>query len=392
MFLHIQCRLKNTLSLMAIVLVAFNLRPAISSIAPVLVPIMDDIGLTTFGVSVLTMLPVLSLGAPALIVGRVTKIWRSDVLIFWALMMLALMLVIRGYLGTTGLFICTALAGAAMGMVGILLPGVIKVDYGNRLGIVTGLYTASLSLGGASGAALTEPLRLALGAAWRPAIAIWAFPVLISAILWKIMRKSSDSLMVTRAPGGLWRNTLAWYVTGYMGLQSALAYSVFGWLPLILIERGLGAITAGTALGLAIAIQILSAILAPVLVKLSSSEMFVVVVLMVSTVLGLIIIIWAPIDTLWWGIGLIGLGQGGTFSIALSFIALKAEDAYIANRLSAMAQGLGYVAAAIGPFVVGLARHFSGGWSVAGAMLVIFGVGALICGTAASQSDRELIR
>jgi CP family cyanate transporter-like MFS transporter len=38
---------------------------------------------------------------------------------------------------------------------------------------------------------------------------------------------------------GLLRDPLAWQVTLYMGLQSSLAYIVFGWLPSILIGRGL---------------------------------------------------------------------------------------------------------------------------------------------------------
>ena len=38
---------------------------------------------------------------------------------------------------------------------------------------------------------------------------------------------------------GLWTDALAWQVTLFMGLQSAIAYTMFGWLPHMLQDRGL---------------------------------------------------------------------------------------------------------------------------------------------------------
>ncbi|MGV8242245.1 cyanate transporter, partial [Pseudomonas aeruginosa] len=61
---------------------------------------------------------------------------------------------------------------------------------------------------------------------------------------------------------GLWRDPLAWQVTLYMGLQSSLAYIVFGWLPSILIDRGMTAVEAGLVLSGSVMLQLITALLA----------------------------------------------------------------------------------------------------------------------------------
>jgi CP family cyanate transporter-like MFS transporter len=45
---------------------------------------------------------------------------------------------------------------------------------------------------------------------------------------------------------------------------------------------------------------------------------------------------------------LLGIGQGGAFSLALSLLVLRAPDAHVAAHLSGMAQGVGYTVAACG--------------------------------------------
>ena len=51
---------------------------------------------------------------------------------------------------------------------------------------------------------------------------------------------------------------------------------------------------------------------------------------------------------------LLGLGQGGNFSLALTLIVLRSADSRLACRLSGLAQGGGYALAALGPLSVGI--------------------------------------
>jgi CP family cyanate transporter-like MFS transporter len=85
---------------------------------------------------------------------------------------------------------------------------------------------------------------------------------------------------------------------------------------------------------------------------------------------------WSP---LLWSV-LVGLGMS-VFSLALTVIALRARTGADTARLSGMAQGFGYLFAALGPFLFGFLHDVAGGWTVPLAMLfgllliqLVFGV------------------
>ena len=127
------------------------------------------------------------------------------------------------------------LAGAAIGVANVLIPGLLKRDFPDRLPLMTGLYTMALCVGAAAGAGRPAPLRLAFGGnwarRWRPGrCRRWGDGGGGAGLA--APDRPGRRLGVTRMRrvGGLWRDPLAWQVTLYMGLQSALAYRVFGWL------------------------------------------------------------------------------------------------------------------------------------------------------------------
>ena len=63
--------------------------------------------------------------------------------------------------------------------------------------------------------------------------------------------------------GSLLRDRLAWQVTLFMGLQSALAYIVMGWLAPILRERGIDSATAGYLVAASILTQLVTSLFTP---------------------------------------------------------------------------------------------------------------------------------
>src|SRR5690606_42056587 len=76
----------------------------------------------------------------------------------------------------------------------------------------------------------------------------------------------------------------------------------------------------------------------------------------------------------------LGLGQCFWFACTLSFIGLRAHYAPVAVRLSGMAQGIGYLIAALGPLGVCALHDAAGGWSgpiasVLGVCLIMLGPG-----------------
>lgn len=377
---------RRLLTLAGLLLVALNLRPALTSISPVLTRIGHDLGLASAGEGVLTTLPVLCLGMAAPLAPRLARRIGPERAVLAVLLLLAVALIGRPYVGVIGLFIGTAIAGGAIGVMGVLLPGLVKRDFPGNVGVMTGLYTMALNLGAALAAGTTEPLRQLLGNAWRPALAFWLVPAVIAALAWlaqmHTVRKPRPSSGARRR---VHRDPLAWQVTAFMGLQSSLAYTVFGWLPTILADRGMAPVAAGLALSISILVQVSTAIIAPAIGTRMRDQRMVITTVMSVTVIGLLGCIYAPIASVWLWIVVLGLGQGGAFSMALTLLALRAADSETAAELSGMAQGLGYIAAACGPLAIGLIHQWFGSWSAIGVLIGIIGVAAITAGLGAGR-------
>lgn len=385
--LHTSAFHKRTLMTLAgLLLVALNLRPALTSVAPVLTRIGAKFSLSSVGQGMLTTLPVLCLGLTAPLAPRLARKVGPERAVLVVLAFLALALCLRSYSGLTGLFIGTAVAGGAIGIMGVLLPGLVKRDFPARIGLMTGLYTVALNLGASLGAGITEPLRLAFGGDWRPALAVWAIPAVIAGGFWLAqLHDVPVRPRRPRQPGRLYRDPLAWQVTAFMGLQSSLAYIVFGWLPTILVDRGMDPIAAGAALSISILIQVTTAIAAPTIGTRMHDQRAVITVVLVATLIGFMGCIYAPIDSIWLWIVILGLGQGGCFAMALTLLALRADDPDTATALSGMAQGVGYIIAACGPLAIGFMHQLFGNWELVGVLVGLIGLCAIIAGLGAGR-------
>jgi CP family cyanate transporter-like MFS transporter len=303
------------------------------------------------------------------------------------LLTLAAGIILRSALGEVGLFAGSLIAGASIGIIGVLLPGIVKRDFAKQAGAMTGVYTMALCLGAALAAGATVPLSRYFGDSWNIGLGFWILPALVAALFWlPQVRHKHGAHHVAYRVKGLLRDPLAWQVTVYMGLQSSLAYIVFGWLPSILIGRGLTATQAGLVLSGSVIVQLASSLAAPWLATRGKDQRLAIVVVMLLTLGGLFGCLYAPLDGLWgWAI-LLGLGQGGTFSLALTLIVLRSRDAHVAANLSSMAQGVGYTLASLGPLAVGLVHDWTGGWTALGWIFAVIGVGAILAGLGAGRA------
>jgi len=375
------------LLLLGLVLVALNLRPALSSMAPMLSDVSRSLGLSAAKAGLLTTLPVLCLGLFAPLAPLLARRFGSERVVLGILLTLAGGMILRSSLGEFGLFAGSILAGASIGVIGVLLPGIVKRDFAKHAGAMTGVYTMALCMGAAMAAGSTVPLSQHFGNSWALGLGFWVVPALLAALLWLPQVGSQHGAhQAAYRVRGLLRDPLAWQVTLYMGLQSSLAYIVFGWLPSVLIGRGLTPTQAGIVLSGSILVQLASSLAAPWLATRGKDQRLAILVVMLLTLGGLFGCLYAPIEGLWgWAI-LLGLGQGGTFSLALTLIVLRSRDAHVAANLSSMAQGIGYTLASMGPFAVGLVHDLTGGWQALGWIFAVIGLGAIIAGLGAGRA------
>ncbi len=379
--------LRPWLLLLGLVLVALNLRPALSSVAPLLGVVSDSLGLSAAQAGLLTTLPVLCLGVFAPLAPILARRFGTERVVLGILLTLGGGIVLRSCLGEVGLFAGSILAGASIGVIGVLLPGIIKRDFAGHAGTMTGVYTMALCLGAALAAGATVPLSHYMGDSWAMGLGFWALPALLAAIFWlPQVGKRQGAHNVAYRVQGLLRDPLAWQVTLYMGLQSSLSYIVFGWLPSILIGRGLTPTDAGLVMSGSVIVQLATALTAPWLATRGKDQRLAIVLVMGLTLAGLFGCLYAPMDSLWSWAVVLGLGQGGTFSLALTLIVLRSRDSHVAANLSGMAQGVGYTLASLGPLAVGVVHEVTGGWDALGWIFAVIGLCAIVAGLGAGRA------
>ena len=117
-------------------------------------------------------------------------------MLFAALLLLAAGLLLRGFSPTVLLFPGTIVAGAAIALMNVLLPSLVKRRTPERAGLLIGLYLLMLAAGAIVASVLAVPVfnaasGLAAGghategsAAVRIALALWAGPALVAALIW----------------------------------------------------------------------------------------------------------------------------------------------------------------------------------------------------------------
>ena len=381
----------GALLVVAVVLTALNLRPAITSVGPLLGDMRDDLGTSALWAGLLTTLPGLCFAAAGLTAPWLARRFGIGSAIAAALLVLTTGLLLRVIDGPHVVLGGTLVATAGIALINVLIPVVIKGSFPARIGLMTGIYTAALQGGGAAGSALTPALDEMLGG-WRFALGAWAVLAAAALILWLIamQRRRAAAGPTPRAEPvvaqgrSLLRSRLAWIITGFFGCQSLMAYVVMGWLPQVFIDNGMSKGDAGLLLGLNAVIAVpISIVVAPMAARRPSQSGWIVGLglLGITGVAGLAI---APAAApLLWTV-LLGLGMS-VFSLALAVIALRARTAEDTARLSGMVQGLGYLLAGVGPFVFGLLHELSGGWTVPWVMLLVVYVIQIVLGALAGR-------
>jgi len=375
----------------ALVLMAFNLRIAVTSVGPVLPAVMRATGLSDAGAAVLTTLPSLCFGLFGPLGPALSRRLGTERALLLVLAILAVGTGLRGVATVPALFVGQILAGFSIGIVNVLLPSLVKRDFPKRAALMTGLYTMSLSLGGGIAAAATVPLAHAFGGSWAIALACWAIPAAIAVAIWapQVPRATSGRRHAGFTVTGLWSDALAWQVTLFMGLNSALAYTMFGWLPHLLQDRGLNAVNAGYVLSVSVFGQAAGALFAPLLATCWRDQRVINVLGTAICIVGLIGCFYAPLWSVWVWAGVAGLAQGGVFAVAVMLILLRAADSHIAAHLSSMVQGVGYLIASLGPLVAGLLHGWSGDWNGVALFCVAIAAASALCGIGAGR-DRHV--
>lgn len=343
---------------LAIVPAALNLRPALITLGVVLPAVQRSLALSPFGAGALTALPILALGlSPAVAVPLGRRLGWSGGLVF-ALALVGAGTLLRSSGGSVALYSGALTLGIGIGLGNVYVPTLVKARLAERIGLAMGVYTMMLA-GGALLSVSVTPALFARFGDWRPTLAVWALPAFAAALI--ALPLLGDNLRPQARVAGLgfWRNGLAWAVSLYMGMQSASFYSIALWLGALMAARGTSLAAVAADLSAYYFMQFASALITPMLLTRTRRQDVMAVAIAGTNGALMVAILYAPLGASFLLCAVLGLGMGAMFGVALTFQVIRARTTDSAARLSSMALCVGYVAASLGPLVLGLVNHLA---------------------------------
>jgi CP family cyanate transporter-like MFS transporter len=374
-----------------LIFVALNLRMAITAVPPVLTQIQRDTGLGSVGSGLLTALPVLCFGVMAASAPSLVRRLRMGPVLGLTMAAVAIGCAVRLAPSLVALFLGTAIIGSGIAVANVLLPGLVKRDFKDFAGPMIAFYALALSLGGTLPAGLTIPIEDLTGVGWRPAVAVWGVFAVVALVLWLPRARRDEPAAPAPRPslaGDLRRDRLAWAVTIFMGMQSLCYYAMLSWLPTILESHGLSSGKAGWMLSYMTIPGMAASLLTPsVQRRLPRSELEVTIAALILATGYVGLIVFGATAVYVW-VTAIGLGSGILLALGLGYIVARAHDAHHVAHLSTMAQGIGYMIAATGPFVVGALHGLTSSWTVPLLVLVAVLVPLVLAGFVAGREGQ----
>lgn len=359
--------------MLAIVLVALNLRPSMAAIGPLLSAIRGDIPLSFTLASLLTMLPVMAMGLAMFFGLSISERLGEQRTILLSLLIIGLATLSRLFIDSAFELIVSAIVvGIGIALIQALMPVLIKSRFPDNVALCMGVYVTSI-MGGAAIAASFAPLVLAQAGSWRVGLAIWAALALIALLVWCLQPAQTVS-RVTQRESFITRRR-AWLLAIFFGLGTASYTCVLAWLAPYYVEKGWSEQTAGLLLGFLTAMEVISGLAVPAIANRSHDRRGILAFLLMLIIGGFCGMILAPAHLVLLWPCLLGLGIGGLFPMSLIVALDHCDEPQRAGRLTAFVQGIGYLIAGLSPLLAGLIRdrlgNFEGAWWALTAVMVI---------------------
>ncbi|WP_224786027.1 MFS transporter [Microbacterium caowuchunii] len=369
---EVAVRRRSSLAMViAVCLVAANMRPTITAIGPLLDQIGPDTGMAPGVLGLIASVPLVAWALVSPLAHDLSRRFGMSRVMTASLVLLTIGTAVRSLSGpVASLWIGAALIGIALAIVNVLMPAVVKRDFPRHVASMTAVYSALLGGFGAVASGIAVPISQL---PWPADPAGWRFSLLVTGgallpfavVAWVWATRGSEEPRAPRPPGrqaptGIWRDRTAWLVAAYMGLQASVFYMLVTWLAPMSISIGRSAIVAGLDVMLYQIFSIVGSLLLPLLLR-GRARRWVPALIPVLSVVGVIGMMVAPGMILLWA-PCLGLSSGATLGMSLTLMAQRARDHGTAAALSGMAQSVGYVIAAAGPVVFGALHAATDGW------------------------------
>ncbi|MRN51768.1 CynX/NimT family MFS transporter [Paenibacillus monticola] len=368
--------------IVGIIFIAANLRAPLTSVGPLVSLIRENVHISNTLAGLITTVPLIAFALLSPFVPKLGRKYGVERIILISLIFLVIGIAVRSLFGAVTLYVGTAVLGFAITICNVLLPSLIKREFPQQMGTMTGVYSVSMNLCGAIASGISVPLAVGAGLNWQGALGVWGILSVISILFWVPQLKAPAKPATVASSAGdnhqvnIWRSPLAWQVTLFMGIQSAIFYVLVAWLPEILKDQGISSSQSGWFLSVLIMASLPFAFIVPVMAGRMSNQRLLVVVTTILLLIGTLGLFYSSIHLVLFWVIILGFGAGFAFGLSMMFFGLRTQSAHQAAELSGMAQSIGYLLAAIGPALIGYLHDASHSWSVP--LLILVGASALL--------------
>lgn len=373
-----------------IILLAFNLRPAITAVGPLVTTIQKELHINNLEAGLITTIPLIAFAVLSPLVARFSRLWGNEKTLFIALLILTIGIFIRYTANIWVLYTGTLIIGSGIAIMNVLLPSVIKSDFPKKIGLMTSIYTTAMCAMAGLASGLSVPLSDGAGLGWEKTLAAWGFLSIIGVLFWvpqlQINHKNKINNTSPQVTKSIWSSRTAWYISIFMGLQSFVFYCIIAWLPAILLSKEMNSHTAGWMLLFVQIVGLPATFFAPIIAGKQKKMWTTIATIAAMNLIGFAgLSLFHQTGWIITSITILGLSSGGSISLAYMIITTKANDHRQAAELSGMAQAVGYFLAALGPVLLGFTYDQTSNWlypiliiQLANVLLLVSGVKSVL--------------
>ena len=352
-----------------VILLACNMRAPFTGVGALTALIQSDLALNHAAMGMLTTIPMMVFAVVSLTATPLAErigLGRSLVL---ALLLVLGGELIRSFTTAVGVFVGTAVLCMGVGLENVLVVSLIKLRFPHNPAPPTSAYSTTMALTSCISIGSGLWLAQTLGLGWRGALAAWGVLAAAALAVWfPLSSRPENQLARQEGEKGctlrLLRTPRTWELMVFMGSQSMLFYCLTAWGPTILQAKGFTLEQSAAAATFLQLVSLPITLAAPLLTRRFPVRRM--LMLLNSLFLAGVVIYYLgnSLPVCYLGMLLLAQGMGSQFSFCLLFYSLRTRTAAQASALSGLAQGGGYLLAAVGPVLMGWLADSTGSWDL----------------------------
>ena len=369
----------SILIILGVIFLSLILRTPITSVGAIVGPLKSILDINNTIAGFITTIPLIAFAIFSPMVAKFSnKVGLEKTLLFSAVI-ISIGLGLRFYINTYVFFITTFIIGVGITVGNVLLPGLVKKYYPEKIGIMTGFYAVVMNIGAAVAAGISYPiLSTNIGGknfATGLAVNIWIIIAVVNIVIYVAMSKNNNASEVTdthEKVHGYFKYSKMWTIMLSMGLQSALFYCSVSWFAEIMISKDFSPETAGLLLSISQFAQFPSTFIVPIFADKLHNKLIIPVVITIGYLISLVGMLYTSGNFILMltFIIIFALAGGGSFSYVMYLFSVKSRNESEAADISGLAQSGGYLLAAIFPPLLGYIRDISD-WNKALYVLIL---------------------